>query len=189
MKNIAVYCGASSGNQKIYQLNTQKLGYWLVENNYGLVYGGGNKGLMNLLANSVIEKNGFVHGIITQKLYDRNLAHNKLSELEIVNNMSQRKEAMLNDSIANIALPGGPGTLEEISEAFSWTIIGESNHPCIFYNINHYYDELETFFDSMTQEDFLDIKARNTLLFSDSLDEIGHFIANYLPPKLRRYQS
>lgn len=90
MKNIAVYCGASSGNQKIYQLNTQKLGYWLVENNYGLVYGGGNKGLMNLLANSVIEKNGFVHGIITQKLYDRNLAHNKLSELEIVNNMSQQ---------------------------------------------------------------------------------------------------
>ncbi|HIY93599.1 TIGR00730 family Rossman fold protein [Companilactobacillus sp. HBUAS56275] len=188
MKNIAVYCGASVGNQEIYTTGAEKLGKWIVQNNYGLTYGGGNNGLMNVVADSVLEENGFVHGIITQQLYDRNLAHDNLSSLDIVDTMSERKEAMLKDSVANIALPGGPGTLEEISEAFSWTIIGVSSHPCIFYNVNHYYDKLESFFDEMVDQGFMAAKTRETLLFSDSLEEINDFIQSYIPPKLRKYQ-
>ncbi len=187
MKNIAVYCGASTGTDKSYQVGANKLGKWIVQNNYGLTYGGGSYGLMGTIADSVLENGGSVHGIITQKLFDRKLAHTGLSKLDILPTMNQRKEAMLNDSVACIALPGGPGTLEEMSEAFSWTIIGEIEQPCIFYNINHYYDELESFFDSMTEKKFLDPKARQTLLFSDSLDEIGQFITSYTPPKLRKY--
>ena len=189
MKNIAVYCGASTGNQEIYTTSAQDLGHWLVQNNYGLTYGGGNNGLMNVVANSVLSDNGFVHGIITQQLFDRHLAHKDLSKLDIVSTMSERKEAMLQDSIANVALPGGPGTLEEISEAFSWTIIGVSTHPCIFYNVNHYYDKLESFFDEMVDQGFMVTDTRRTLLFSDSLTEIYNFIQSYTPPKSRKYQK
>lgn len=189
MKNIAVYCGASTGNDEIYKIGAQKLGHWIVSNNYGLTYGGGRFGLMGAVANSVLAEDGFVHGIITKELADRELSHNQLTKLDIVSDMSQRKQAMLDDSVANIALPGGPGTLEEISEAFSWTIIGDSTNPCIFYNINHYYDELESFFDSMTKQGFMESKTRKTLLFSDSLTEIGQFIQSYTPPTMRNYNK
>jgi len=189
MKNIAVYCGAASGNEEIFTTGAQKLGRWIVENNYGLTYGGGRFGLMGVVANSVLDNHGFVHGIITQELADRELSHNTLSKLDIVPDMSQRKQAMLNDSVANIALPGGPGTLEEISEAFSWTIVGDSTNPCIFYNLNHYYDDLAKFFDSMTEHGFMEERTRQTLLFSDSLTEIGKFIDSYTPPTLRNYEE
>lgn len=189
MKNIAVYCGASTGNDEIYTLGAQKLDQWIVRNNYGLTYGGGRYGLMGVVANSVLSANGFVHRIITQELAGRELSHAKLSKLDIVSDMSARKQAMLTDSVANIALPGGPGTLEEISEAFSWTIIGDSKNPCVFYNINHYYDDLESFFDAMTKHGFMEKETRKTLLFSDSLTEIGQFIKSYTPPKLRNYNK
>jgi len=187
MKNIAVYCGASTGNDEIYSLGAKKLGQWIAENNYGLTYGGGRFGLMGIVADSVLDNYGYVHGIITKELADRDLEHKSLSKLDIVSNMSQRKQDMLNDSVANIALPGGPGTLEEMSEAFSWTIIGDSTNPCIFYNVDHYYDELASFFDAMTAKGFMEETTRKTLLFSDSLPEIGEFIRSYTPPALRKY--
>ncbi len=187
MKNIAVYCGASTGNDEIYALGAKKLGQWIVNNDYGLTYGGGRYGLMGVVADSVLANQGFVHGIITKELAERELSHTTLSKLDIVSDMSERKQAMLNDSVANIALPGGPGTLEEISEAFSWTIVGDSKNPCIFYNIDHYYDELASFFDSMTVKGFMEPTTRKTLLFSDSLSEIGEFIKTYTPPTLRNY--
>lgn len=187
MKKIAVYCGASSGNKKIFEQETINLGHWIVQNNYGLTYGGGQHGLMGVIANTVLKDNGYVHGIITKTLYDRKLSHNKLSKLDIVDSMDTRKNRMLNESIASIALPGGPGTLEEISEAYSWTRIGDNNNPCIFYNVDHYYDSLEKFFDTMTDNGFLDKYARKSLLFSDSLDEIGEFIINYKTPAIRHF--
>lgn len=189
MKNIAVYCGASTGNDDIYTKGAQKLGQWLAKNDYGLTYGGGKFGLMGVIADSVLANGGLVHGFITQELFDRKLAHSNLTKLDILADMSQRKQAMLQDSVANIALPGGPGTLEEISEAFSWTIIGDSTNPCIFYNIDHYYDELESFFDTMVKKNFMEKRTRDTLLFSDSLTEIGQFIDSYTPPALRNYSA
>lgn len=189
MKNIAVYCGAASGDESIYTQGTQDLGHWLVQNNYGLTYGGGCYGLMGTIANSVLDQNGYVHGIITQELFDRKLVHQHLSKLNIVATMSERKAAMLTDSIASIALPGGPGTLEEISEAFSWTILGDNLNPCIFYNLDHYYDDLAAFFDSLTKHGFMAQNARDTLLFSDSLTEINQFIQSYTPPLARKYRE
>ncbi|WP_201307679.1 TIGR00730 family Rossman fold protein [Companilactobacillus farciminis] len=189
MKNIAVYCGAATGNDEVYKLGAKKLGQWIVQNNYGLTYGGGKFGLMGVIANSVLENGGFVHGIITQELFDRKLAFEEISKLDIVSDISVRKQAMLKDSVVNIALPGGPGTLEEIAEAFSWTILGDSKSPCIFYNINHYYDQLEAFFDSMAEKGFMEPTTRKTLLFSDSLTEIKDFIDSYNPPALRKYKN
>lgn len=188
LKNIAVYCGAATGNDDIYTKGAQELGIWMVKNGYGLTYGGGRYGLMGVIADTVLSNNGYVHGIITKQLDDRNLTYENLSELDVVDNMDTRKRSMLDNSIASIALPGGPGTLEEISEAFSWSRIGDNNNPSIFYNVNHYYDKLEEFFDQMTKNGFLEENGRKSLFFSDSLDEIGDFIKSYTPAKRRQYK-
>ncbi len=189
MKKIAVYCGASSGNNKIYQAAARKLGRWLVRENLELVYGGGGVGLMGILASEVLHNGGKVHGVMPQELVDHGAAFSELSDLEVVANMSIRKQEMLTIADGCIALPGGPGTLEEIVEAFSWARIGDNDNPCVFYNINGYYNPLKAMFDEMVQDDFLTQIDREKLLFSDSLTEILAFMTAYIPPKVRHYQN
>ncbi|MFD1418601.1 LOG family protein [Companilactobacillus keshanensis] len=186
MKRIAVYCGAASGNEKIYQDATLELADWLVSNNLELIYGGGRVGLMGMLATEVRSEGGYVHGIITQELFDRGTAFEDC-ELQIVSDMSVRKKRMLDLSDGCIALPGGPGTLEEIIEAFSWARLGDNENPSAFFNVNGYYDPLKNMFDQMTNKGFLSSEDREKLLFSDSLDQIHSFMESYVPPKIRTY--
>ncbi len=186
LKKIAVYCGAASGNDKIYQKSALQLADWLVANDLELVYGGGKVGLMGILASEVRLQGGIVHGVITQELYDRKTAF-KDCDLQIVSDMSVRKKTMLDLSDGCIALPGGPGTLEEIIEAFSWARLGDNSNPSAFFNVAGYYDPLKTMFDQMTNKEFLSVEDREKLLFSDSLDNIYHFMENYIPPKIRTY--
>ncbi|WP_461241162.1 LOG family protein [Paucilactobacillus sp. N302-9] len=189
MKKIAVYCGASVGNDEIYSDSAAQLGEWLVEKDYELVYGGGKFGLMGIVARAVIDNGGIVWGFIPEELKNRGLAFNQSTHLKIVENMSIRKKAMLDLSDACIALPGGPGTLEEIGEAFSWAVIGDNASPCVFYNINGYYDPLQHMFDQMVEHGFMEASARQKILFSDSLTEIDDFMTNYTPPALRTYDK
>lgn len=187
MKKVAVYCGASTGNDGSYQQATKELAHALVKRDLELVYGGGGVGLMGTLANEVLSSGGKVHGVMTKQLVEREAAFDKLTDLQVVDNMSIRKEKMLSLSDACIALPGGPGTLEEIIEAFSWARLGNNANPCIFYNVNNYYAPLEKMFDTMTEKEFLTVADREKLLFSDSLDEIFNFMATYIPPMIRTY--
>lgn len=189
MKRIAVYCGASTGNDRIFENITADLGYWLVDNQYELVYGGGKFGLMGVIAESVMEHGGTVWGVIPEELRNREAAFNEVTHLKVVANMSIRKRTMLEMADGCIALPGGPGTLEEIAEAFSWAVIGDNNNPCVFYNVDHYYDPLRDMFDEMANRAFLAQESRDKLLFSDSLTEIKHFMENYEPPKIRTYHK
>ncbi len=160
---------------------------WLVENDYALVYGGGKFGLMGILAKTVLQNGGQVYGVLPKELAARGTALENLTDLEVVDNMSIRKRRMIELSDACIALPGGPGTLEEISEAFSWARIGDNDNPCILYNVADYYRPLEKMYDEMTEQGFLTQTDREKLLFSDSLIEIGDFIKGYVPPKIRQY--
>ncbi|KRL67219.1 hypothetical protein FC27_GL002066 [Companilactobacillus versmoldensis DSM 14857 = KCTC 3814] len=187
MKNIAVYCGASVGNDEMYQDATVELARWLVKNDYNLVYGGGGVGLMGILAREVLAAGGKAYGVMPQELVDRGAAYDGLTELRIVKNMSERKQTMLKMSDGCIALPGGPGTLEEIIEAFSWARLGDNNNPCILYNVGGYYDYLKQAFDLMTKKGFLTKKDRYKLFFSDSLENVGTFIECYIPPEIRQY--
>ncbi|MFC6179536.1 TIGR00730 family Rossman fold protein [Weissella sagaensis] len=187
MKRIAVYCGATMGNDNAYQQATKQLADYLVEHNLELFYGGGGVGLMGMLANEVLTNGGKVHGIITEQLVQREVAFNKLTDLKVVESMSVRKDMMLKLSDACIALPGGPGTLEEIIEAFSWARLGNNPNPCVFFNVNGYYSPLEDMFDNMVITGFLTVADRQKLLFSDSLDEIFNFMAHYEPPQIRTY--
>lgn len=187
---IAVYCGANTGNLPVYRESAIDLGQYLAEHSLELVYGGGRVGLMAVLANTVIEAGGQVHGIMPKNLVDRGAAATNITDLTVVEDMSIRKQKMLAMADGCIALPGGPGTLEEIVEAYSWTRIGDNPNPCAFYNVNHYYDPLNNFFDQMVTQGFLSSEHRSKLLFSSKLTEIFDFMATYTPPTVRtNYQN
>ncbi|MCH4009394.1 TIGR00730 family Rossman fold protein [Companilactobacillus sp.] len=187
MKDIAVYCGASEGKDEIYREAAIELAHWLVQNDLNLVYGGGGVGLMGILAKTVLDDGGKVYGIMPQELVDRGAAYEGLTELKVVEDMSERKRLMLEMSDASIALPGGPGTLEEIIEAFSWSRLGDNENPCVLYNVQGYYDYLKSMFNYMTDKGFLTKKDRSKLFFSDSLENIYTFMNSYIPPKIRQY--
>lgn len=187
MKRIAVYCGASKGKNPVYEDYAVKLANWITDNHYELVYGGGKVGLMGIVADTVLDNGGEVIGIMPQFLVDREIAHERVTEFVVTHDMDERKKKMMELSDCCIALPGGPGTLEEISEAISWARVGENDSPCIFLNVNGYYDLMKHFFDQMVSEGFLSQTDRSKVCISDSFDEIDAFINAYVPPKVRHY--
>ncbi|MBR7926723.1 TIGR00730 family Rossman fold protein [Aerococcaceae bacterium zg-ZUI334] len=184
---VTIYCGASTGRNPIYSERTTELALWMSENHYDLVYGGGNVGLMGIMADTVIENGGRAIGVMPTFLVEREIAHQNLSELIVVEDMPQRKAKMMMLGDAFIALPGGPGTLEEISEVISWARIGQNDKPCVLFNINGYFDQLKAMFDHMVAEDFLSQSDRDNVLFSDDILEIEQFILNYSAPNVRKY--
>lgn len=177
--NIAVYCGASLGTKEIYTEAAKWLGKWIANNGHTLVYGGGKAGLMGVIADAVLLHNGEVIGIIPTFLADRERSHPKLTQLEIVNTMSERKNRMVELGDCYIALPGGPGTLEEISEVISWARIGQHQNPCIIYNVDGYYEPLKDFYESMVQNGFLAEVDKKAMYFCDSIFEIEQYIELY----------
>ncbi|WP_064637470.1 TIGR00730 family Rossman fold protein [Paenibacillus sp. AD87] len=187
LKRIAVYCGASKGNNVIYEKAAVQIGNWIVDQEHELVYGGGKAGLMGVLADTVIQRSGIVTGVIPTFLQARELAHEQLNKIIIVSNMHERKAKMIELADCYIAIPGGPGTLEEITEVISWGRIGQHVNPCIFYNVNGYYDLIGQFYDKMVEEGFLTKTDRQKILVTDSLDEINTFISTYVPPDIRQY--
>ncbi len=164
---IAVYCGSSKGNDEIYEKKAKKLGKYFAKNNITLVYGGGNIGIMNVIANSVLKHNGKVQGIITEYLKDKEAAHLGLSELIVTKDMHERKLGMMENADAFVALPGGPGTMEEIFEVWTWMQIGLHKKPCAFYNINGFYDKLLEFLAHMSDEGFIDKIFIDSLIVED----------------------
>ncbi|PVZ84776.1 TIGR00730 family Rossman fold protein [Serratia sp. S1B] len=125
--NICVFCGASEGNHPAYVENAQKLGHIIATQGRRLIYGGGKKGLMGVVADAVLNAGGEVVGIIPQRLVEAETAHRGLSELEIVPDMHTRKARMAELADGFIALPGGIGTLEELFEIWTWGQIGYHN--------------------------------------------------------------
>lgn len=142
---------------------------------------------MGILSNTVIKENGMAIGVIPKFLKDRELANPNLTKLEVVESMIERKEKMFQLAVAFIALPGGPGTLEEITEMVSWSRIGQNPNPCVFFNVNNFYDAVELMYNNMVSNAFLTVEDRNKLCFSDSINEIEDFITHYEPPMIRQY--
>lgn len=184
---VTVYCGASLGHKDIYQTKARELGQWLAHNGHDLVYGGGKIGLMGLIADTVLANGGYAIGVIPSFLRDREIAHSDINELIVVDDMPSRKAKMVELGDTFIALPGGPGTLEEITEVISWSRIGQNDGPCILYNVSGYFDRLQDQYDDMVREGFLSQADRDKILFSDNLVEIEEFIKTYQAPKIRKY--
>ncbi len=177
--NIAVYCAASQSNVSTFDERTEELGDWIAKKNHILIYGGGNTGLMDIIATSVMKSGGEVIGVIPQFFVDREIAKKDITKLHIVETMSERKNKMIELSEAYIALPGGPGTLEEIAEVVSWVRVGQTNGICIFYNMEGYYDHLEAFFNHMVTINLLSKEDRGQIHFVKSLQEIEKLVENY----------
>lgn len=176
---ITVFCGANNGKSESYIENATELGEWIADNNHTLVYGGGKIGLMGVIADTVLENRGEVIGIMPQFLVDREISHTGITEFIIVDDMSVRKAKLIDLGDVFIALPGGPGTLEEILQVISWVRVGKKDAPCILMNVDGYYDFLEQYFDKMVEEGFLTEEDREKTLFAKNLVEMEEFIVNY----------
>ncbi|RRD39319.1 TIGR00730 family Rossman fold protein [Leptotrichia sp. OH3620_COT-345] len=183
--NITVYCGANSGNSEIYKKSAENFGNWIVKNNYSLIYGGGKSGLMGIIADIVLKGGCKAVGVMPVFLKEKEAAHQSLTEFITVNTMTERKKIMIERGEVYVALPGGPGTLEEISEVISWAKIGQNIKPCILFNINGYYDNLKNMYDTMVVEGFLTEEDRKKILFSYDFDEIEKFISEYEISKVK----
>ena len=176
---ITVFCCANNGRNEAYKDNAMEVGKWIATNNHTLVYGGGKIGLMGVIADTVLENRGEVIGIMPQFLVDREISHTGITEFIIVDDMSERKTKLVDLGDVFVALPGGPGTLEEISQVISWVRVGKKDAPCILMNVDGYYDFLEQYFDKMVKEGFLTKEDRARTLFAKSVSEMEEFIDYY----------
>jgi len=181
MKRICVFCGSSPGAKTEYAQAAKRLGSVLVERHLGLVYGGGNVGLMGQIANAVIEQGGEVIGVIPRGLLERRVALTGLSDLRVVGSMHERKAVMAELADGFIALPGGLGTLEEFFEVWTWAQLGLHQKPCGLFNICGYYTPLITFLEHLVAEGFLADAHRSMVMVQDQpealLDQFDHYRA------------
>lgn len=170
--NITVYCGSRTGNDPAFAKASLSLGRWLCENGHTLVYGGGNIGLMGLIADTVLEGGGSVIGVIPEFLLDAEVGHEGLHRLEIVPDMSVRKNRMMELGDAFIAMPGGTGTLEEIAEVISLSKLGLHAKPCVFFDVEDFYRPVKDLLQTMVEGGFLDPADRDAVHFIRTPEEL-----------------
>lgn len=163
MMKITVFCGSSPGDSEIYVNQAQAFGQELARRGITLVYGGGRVGLMGAVADAVLEAGGHVIGVMPHFLDDWEIGHDGLTELILVNTMHERKAKMAELADAFISLPGGPGTMEEFFEIFTWTQLGIHKKPSGILNIDRYFDPLIELLNHMTKEMFMEEKFRNMI--------------------------
>lgn len=164
MKSICVYCGSSLGKSEIYLSAAKSLANELVSRNIALVYGGASVGIMGQLADTVLAQGGEVIGVIPRSLFDKEIAHSGLTELQVVDSMHERKAMMEQLSDGFIALPGGMGTLEELFEILTWAQLGFHTKPCGVLNVAGYYDGLLQFLDHTVDQAYVRPAHRELLL-------------------------
>ncbi|MDA7916036.1 TIGR00730 family Rossman fold protein [Verrucomicrobia bacterium] len=155
IKSVAVFCGSASGESPIYREAATAMGHLLADRGIQLVYGGGNIGLMGIIAEAVLEKSGKVIGVIPKSLENKELAHMGLTDLRIVESMHERKALMADLSDGFIAMPGGFGTLDELCEILTWAQLSFHSKPIGLLNINGFFDPLLLMFDHAIREGFL----------------------------------
>lgn len=187
MRKIAVFCGSSDGTSVEYKEAARRLGQELARRNIGLVYGGASVGVMGAVADAVLENGGHVTGIMPRFLEEREISHKSLTELIVVESMHERKAKMAELADGFIMLPGGPGTLEEFFEIFTWAQLGLHQKPFGFLNVNRYYDPLLTLFNHMVKEGFLQEKYRGMAISTEDIGELLQLFHTYEPPAIKTY--
>jgi len=155
LQTVCVYCGSGAGRNPAFAEAARALGETLAKAGVGLVYGGGDLGLMGAVARSVLEHGGHVTGIIPGFLSAREHMLVEAQELIVVDDMHQRKHLMFERSDAFVALPGGIGTLEEFVEQLTWTQLGRHKKPIVLANIDGFWNPLLALFETMTGEGFI----------------------------------
>ena len=167
MKRVCVFCGSSVGVKSVYAEAAREMGRLIASKGIGLVYGGGNIGLMGVIADAVVEAGGEVIGVIPRALADREIAHTGLTKLHIVDSMHTRKAMMAELADAFIAMPGGVGTFEEFFEAVTWTQLGLHRKPCGLLNVDGFYTPLVQFINQAVAEGFIRAVHRKVIVEDD----------------------
>nr|WP_263314066.1 TIGR00730 family Rossman fold protein [Mammaliicoccus sp. Marseille-Q6498] len=189
MKRIAVFCGASKGNDPIYTEQAYALGKYLAENQYELIYGAGSTGMMGAVANGVIDHNGIAIGVMPKFLGEREIAHENLTEYHVVETMHERKQMMSDMADAFIMLPGGAGSLEEFFEIYTWAQIGLHHKPIGAFNINQFFEPMRAMIDHLITTGFVNEDYKHLAVIKDDVNELFKSMQTSQPVKLRDYQK
>jgi hypothetical protein len=187
MRRICVFCGSSAGSQREYRECAEQLGAELTRRKIGLVYGGGNVGLMGAIADAMLQVGGEVIGVIPEHLMTHEIGHNRLTKLHIVRSMHERKALMADLSDAFIALPGGFGTLEEFFEVLTWSQLGLHAKPCGIVNVLGYYTPLLRMLDHAVDERFLKPENRALVIARDTPSELLQAFEDWRPVYVEKW--
>jgi uncharacterized protein (TIGR00730 family) len=189
MKSVSVFCGSSMGVDPVYISQAILLGKTFAERNIQLVYGGARIGLMGAVADSVLNNHGKVIGVLPYFLKSKEIAHEGLTELILVESMHERKMKMHDLCDGIIALPGGFGTLEELFETLTWSQLGLHKKPIGLLNVNGFYDNLNLLLQTMVHQGFLKEVNYKMLLVSSDIDNLLHQMDTYVAPKVGKWIS
>jgi hypothetical protein len=187
MKSVSVFCGSSMGTDAVFREGAENLGKYLAENNVTIIYGGAKLGLMGVLADGAIKAGGSVTGVLPRFLHQKEIAHDGLTSLIMVETMHERKLKMNELSEGVIALPGGYGTLEELFEMITWGQLGLHNKPVGILNIQGFYDPLNTLLRNMVKKGFLKDANRKMLIIEKSPQDLVESMRDYTPPMVTKW--
>nr|WP_298122053.1 TIGR00730 family Rossman fold protein [uncultured Pseudoxanthomonas sp.] len=189
MRSLCVYCGSNAGNKPVYTERAIALGDRIAKEGMQLVYGGGNVGLMGIVADAVLAAGGEVIGVIPEQLVGWEVAHKGVTRLEVVANMHERKKRMFDLSDGFVALPGGFGTLDEMFEMLTWRQLGIGDKPCAFLDVEGFYTPLMGMIDRMVEERFLHPEQRNDLWHGDDIDAMVAWMRAYTPAQADKWMD
>jgi len=181
MQRISVFCGSSMGSDKFYQEQAINLANYMADQSMSLVYGGANIGIMKVLADTILKRNREAIGVMPGSLIEKEIAHEGLTEMHIVNSMSERKSLIIEISDAFIAFPGGMGTLDELTEVLTLNQIRIEDKPIGILNLRGYFDPFLNFIKNAVQEGFMREEHLNNMIVSDSVEELFIKMKQYQP--------
>lgn len=182
LRAVAVFCGSLPGHDDMYREVAIGLGHELAIRHIELVYGGGRVGLMGAVADGALAAGGRVVGVIPRALLDRELAHSGLTELRVTESMHERKALMASLADAFVALPGGAGTLDELFEAWTWTMLGIHTKPCALLDVAGFYAGMRTHVETMVGRGFIDPRQASGLLFDTDAARLLDRLAAWSAP-------
>ena len=187
MRLICVYCGSNPGSNPLYAERAAALGSRLARQGTAVVYGGGNVGLMGVVADAALAEGGQVIGVIPEQLVGWEVAHTGLTRLEVVANMHERKARMFDLSDGFVALPGGFGTLDEMFEMLTWRQLGIGDKPCAFLDVAGFFEPLVAMMDRMVAERFLHADQRRDLWHGEDIAAMLAWMQDYQPARADKW--
>lgn len=187
MSSVCVFCGSNAGNGEVYVEAARRLARVLVARELKIVYGGGNIGLMGVLAEAALAAGGHVTGVAPRALLEKEVVHTGLTDLRVVDSMHQRKALMAELSDAFIAMPGGLGTLEELFEVLTWNQLGFHRKPCAALNVAGFFDRLTDHLDHAVAERFLKPEHRAMLLIERDPAALVERLKTHRPPEVSKW--
>ena len=187
LDSICVYCGSAEGADAVYSNAARSLGRELAARKLRLVYGGAGIGLMGILADAVLEAGGTAVGVLPKNLFRKEVMHESLTQMILVDSMHERKAKMEDLADGFIAMPGGLGTLEELLEILTWSQLGMHGKPCSVLNVNGYYDQLAGFLDHCVHEGFIRPVHREMLIIESNPLALLDACASYHQPDVHKW--